>query len=247
MKEYTEIHSKIISPKNLEIHLINGKREYSNEINQEIVKFWKTAKAKNANVFNGKVFSYINSQIKNQNLIITIMETDFMSYTGTNLNPNFDKSDDEMANVLGISAILHTADDKFLMGKRSKFVSEGQNMWHTIGGNLDSVDINANMLRELKEEANIPKESIKKFLIIGLVKNCRSHRPEMLFYAKTLLTSQQIKKYITTSIDSFEHSEMKFFDKDEFYNLQFSKEITFTAKAIIKLFFKNNKTITEAK
>ena len=247
MKEYTEIHSKIISPQNLEIHLINGKREYSKEINQKITSYWKEVKKKNDKIFNGKVFSYINSHIKGENIIITIMETDFMAYTGTNLNPHFDGTDDEMANVLGITVILHTSDDKFLMGKRSKLVSEGQNMWHTIGGNLDSTDISGNMLRELEEEVNITADTIERFLIIGLVKNCRSHRLEMLFYAKTSLTSYDIEKKMPTSIDAFEHTEMRFFTEDEFYNLQFLNEITFTAKAIIKLFFEKNETITGAK
>ncbi len=64
--------------------ILKGKRTFNSSITKQIEDEWQRQKKKNNRLFNGRVFSLINFSIKKNELHLTLQETDYKSFVGTN-------------------------------------------------------------------------------------------------------------------------------------------------------------------
>ena len=164
------------------------------------------------------------------------------SYLGTNWNPMFVKLDRKyLSEPLGLATILHTSCDKIVALRRSEHVGEYPNFLDVPGGHPEpkhvkgcekSMDEDDDSLSsrivheffngalcEIRDEINVPIESISDLRLLGLVhhnretvKRCGSG-PGLVFVAKTNLNCDDIMKlYKKGPVEAFESTSLTFFD-----------------------------------
>ena len=235
MDNFTILVKGLFETKNLIISSLEEKKTFPLKINKIINNYWENETKKSLFLFNGVAYSLKNYSTDNNIFFLTLQKTDFKSYFGTNLNPNFTEKQ-YFANVLGLNILIKTYDNYFILGKRSKYVAEMKNMWHCIGGNLDSVNPVKNAIKELKEEINLDYKYIDSVKILGLLDNHITKRKELLFLIKTSLDKNFIKNTLHTAIDKREHTIIDFFDLHSLRVMLTQKDVTPGTKGLIKVY-----------
>ena len=201
----TEIIIKGNEELDVKIKLIPGKKTYGKRITI-INKLWNRAKKKNSCLFNGKAYSLLKYYLENNNLTLIIQQTDYKAFVGTNLSLNQDRLEKvTLANILAVSALTFTKDEKILLGLRSHEVAEASDMWHIPGGNVDAYSGNNTLLasikKELWQECSINEKDIAAINFLGLIINKLNNKPEAIFKIKLSINSQKLKEKISNSID----------------------------------------------
>jgi len=143
--------------------------------------------------------------------------TDYRELTGTNVeagkNPDYmeeliqrglKKYSDKYAyfsNTLGICSVVKTSDKKIILGLRSDTVGEYPRCWHTIGGHPNPMhyqptkaDLFDSMVREITGELGVDPDEIKNLRLIGIARNNRTKKPELLFQSKVSANFYDIKE-----------------------------------------------------
>jgi 8-oxo-dGTP pyrophosphatase MutT (NUDIX family) len=124
-------------------------------------------------------------------LHLNLGPTDYRAFVGTNLrHPEFAEryGPAALANPLGISIAVITADNQIVVQKRSEHVFELPGYYHVGGGNVEPVDvagpnapgIAATVRRELEEELAIAPDQITEQLCLGLAENAHVRKPDLL-------------------------------------------------------------------
>jgi 8-oxo-dGTP pyrophosphatase MutT (NUDIX family) len=139
-------------------------------------------------------------------LQLALSPSTYKIFLGTNMaNPQFTAQfgPEVMANPLGVSPALMTADHHLLLGCRSAAVAYHPNRVHPFAGCMepDDADPFETVLRELKEELSIAPEEITQLHCIGLAEDLQLHQPELVFSAIT----NQTKSQIQSRLDLLEH------------------------------------------
>jgi ADP-ribose pyrophosphatase YjhB (NUDIX family) len=216
--------------------ILKGKRTFNSSITKQIEDEWQRQKKKNNRLFNGRVFSLINFSIKKNELHLTLQETDYKSFVGTNLNNSIHIKPQERANPIGFNMLLETFDNFFFLALRSSDVQEAKNQWHGVGGNLDTTKLKENIYSEFLEEINLKEEYLTKILIMGMVENCISHRSEIMIYAKTNLTAEKVRKNLVNAKDGYEYSKTVFLDENGLKDFLNNENLTNTTISMIEMY-----------
>ena len=225
--------SQLFEIDNLYVNLLPKKLTFPYKIQKIIDEYWTEEKQKSYHLFNGKIYLLQQYEVFGKNLKLSLIETDFKTYLGINLNPYFKKSKYHI-NALGLNILIKTKDSFFILGKRSEQVAEMKNMWHCIGGNLDSLNPVENVYKELWEEVNINKNHIKPEKVVN---NTITKRDELLFLTKINLTKEETNTLLQTAIDKNEHSKIAFFDKENLFLMQNRSNVTLGTQGLIKVYF----------
>ncbi len=125
---------------------------------------------------------------------------------------------DYLANPLGISATVITADGKIVLGRRSQRVAIHGGYLHTFGGMLEGpdrledgrYDVFGCAIRELCEELPIKPQEIADLVIIGLVKDAALGQPELLFDARLTIPFDDLKDRFESASLDFEHDAIEY-------------------------------------
>lgn len=143
--------------------------------------------------------------------------TDYREFIGTNVEAGKDpeymtallqrgkeRHNDEDAyfsNTLAVCSVVETSDGKIVVGLRSDKVAEYPRCWHTVGGHPNPVhyqptkaDLFDAMAREVTGELGIDYDEIENMRLIGLVRNSRTRKPELLFQSKIYASFEDIKE-----------------------------------------------------
>ena len=110
-----------------------------------------------------------------------------------------------LANPLGVSSALETADGYIMLGRRSDRVAYYPARIHPFAGCLeqrDPLDVFSEMRRELSEELSLGDEDFSEMRCIGMIEDRNIHQPEIIFIAKTVKTRSQIE----AALDDAEHT-----------------------------------------
>lgn len=142
-------------------------------------------------------------------LNLTLSKSTYKTFLGTNMvNPNFadDFGPDVMANPLGVSPALVTADGYMLLGRRTSSVAYHPNRVHPFAGCMEPGDADpfASIYRELQEELSLAATEITHLHCTGLVEDQNLRQPELIFAANTSLTKSQIE----SRLDPVEHQSI---------------------------------------
>lgn len=111
-----------------------------------------------------------------------------------------------LANPLGVSCLLETADDWILLGRRSASVAYYPNRVHPFAGALepgDAADVFAAARRELHEELTLKDNQIGRMHCLALVRDNLLRQPELIFSVRTRRTLRQLEN----QMDHTEHRE----------------------------------------
>jgi hypothetical protein len=175
------------------------------EIEQLIDQAWEaTLRRPGVKLFDGPMCRMESWESSPQLLRIVLSETSYKPFLGTNLaHPELaDRfGRDVMANPVGVSPALHTADEFLLLGRRNASVAYYPNRTHPFAGALeprDRGDVFAAVERELAEELSLRDSDIAEIRCTGIAEDVALRQPELIFRVRTTLTRSQIESQVHT-------------------------------------------------
>jgi 8-oxo-dGTP pyrophosphatase MutT (NUDIX family) len=174
------------------------------EVARLVADAWDEAKveatAHGRSLFPGPLTRLLGASDSGDTLTLDLGPTDFREFVGTNLrHPEIAEQHgrNALANPLGVSVAVVTADGQLLIQQRSHQVFEYPGFFHVCGGNVEPIDVAgpegpgvcAAVRRELDEELGIGTEQIVRLTCIGLIANHASFKPDLLFEAEVTLAA----------------------------------------------------------
>jgi len=178
------------------------------EIESAIETAWQQASARiGVKLFDGPMCR-LESFIADRRLTLHLSRTTYKTFLGTNL-ANAELADKfgtaALANPVGLSAALHTADGFIMLGRRNASVAYYPQRIHPFAGTLEptgEMDVFAEIRRELAEELGFTDGDISEIACIGIAEDASIRQPELIFHVATNRTRSQVEQ----SLDNAEHS-----------------------------------------
>ena len=134
-------------------------------------------------------------------LTLVLSETSYKPFFGTNMS-HPELADrygaGVMANPVGVSPALETADRFVLLGRRNASVAYYPGRIHPFAGALEPGDENGNVFaavrRELREELSLGRQDVVEVSCTGLVQEQALRQTELIFRARCSLTRHQVEQ-----------------------------------------------------
>lgn len=181
------------------------------EIETAIDVAWKQALSRtNVKLFDGPMSRLESYSVNGDGLHLNLSTTSYRQFCGTNLmHPEFADRFGwaALANSVGASCALQSADGWLLMGRRNNTVAYYPNRVHPFAGALEPrqpMDVFDDARRELWEELSLPAGAIEQILCLGLVEDISLRQPELIFSVKSNRSRLEIEKHL----DAAEHSDI---------------------------------------
>src|SRR5688572_24193130 len=181
------------------------------EVERAIDDAWQAAAARLGDkLFDGPLCRLEHWSASPQRLELTLSRTTYRAFLGTNLfNAHLGDTygDDVLANPVGVSAALRTADGFLLLGRRNESVAYHPNRVHPFAGSLvprDPLDVFDEIRRELREELHLESADVPDIRCVGLAEDRALRQPELMFVATTARTRGELE----AQLDRTEHHDM---------------------------------------
>jgi 8-oxo-dGTP pyrophosphatase MutT (NUDIX family) len=177
-------------------------------VQSEIERVWTTlGQRPGVHLFDGGLCRVESFDAREGELELQLSETSYKSFAGTNMhNPQFASQYGQaaMANPLGMSAALISADGLLAMGRRNERVAYYPGRIHPFAGSLepeDEMDVFAAVGRELKEELNLDRDELRDMRCLGIAEDRGLAHPELICYAQVGRSLDELKR----GVDEVEH------------------------------------------
>lgn len=181
-------------------------------IEDSINSIWAVKCQENGRFYNGSKFRFAGfnmTDIENR-VILNIGLTSYKDLMGTNCDlageklvryglEKFGDSSSFLSNALGVGSLVLTKDDKFLFMKRALWTGEDKGKLDRPGGHPEPDNISGedgkatqvrdeifnSVLHEIRDEMNIPVNTLTDPLLLGIVRNLeRLGRPSAEFFVR---------------------------------------------------------------
>lgn len=198
------------APHEVDVRLVESSRPRIPEIEQIIEKEWsERSNVPGIHLFDGPMARWESWEASPRRLRIELSQTSYKPFLGTNLTHpelagRFGAA--ALANPVGVSPALLTADGFLLMGRRNGSVAYYPNRTHPFAGAMDlrdKTDVFAAVRRELMEELQLSAPLIQNICCTGIVEDPALRQPELIFSARCGLTRRQVEN----QLDPDEHHE----------------------------------------
>jgi hypothetical protein len=174
------------------------------EVEDAIERSWAEASARLGDkLFDGPMCKLEGFQVEPQ-LKLLLSKTSYKRFLGTNLHNAWlgdIVGNEHLANAVGLSCALQTADGFLLLGKRNDSVAYYPGRVHPFAGSLEGLDVFEEMMRELEEEVSLKEDDVEEMVCLGMVEDLALRQPELVFWVKTKRTKAQIEQ----GLDQTEH------------------------------------------
>jgi NUDIX domain len=166
---------------------------------------WRDARSRlGEKIYDGPMARLESWRVEAGRLHLVLGRTGYKHFYGTNLfNPGLadQYGASVLANALGISVLVETADGHLILGRRGDGVAFHAHRVHPLGGTVEvgAVDCFAEIRRELAEEAGLSEEDLLELRCMGLAEDKAIRQPELMFYGRVRATLDRIK------LDEAEH------------------------------------------
>jgi len=170
----------------------------SSDVRERIDAAWETTARSGVMLFDGPMCRLEGFEANPQRLSLQLSRTSYRIFVGTNLNhPTLADvyGPQVLANSVGVSVPLHTADGFLLLGRRNESVVYYPNRLHPFAGALEPRDGGDPFLaarRELQEEAGLLEADLTKIACLGIVEDHQLRQPELILRADTPLIRAQM-------------------------------------------------------
>jgi 8-oxo-dGTP pyrophosphatase MutT (NUDIX family) len=172
---------------------------------------WQKVKARLGDkIFDGAMCRMERWQVTPAGVLeIELSQTSYRIFVGTNMaHPEWIETIGRhvMANTVGVSTTLITADNHIMLGRRSDNVAYYPRRLHPFSGSLeprDKLDLFDEALRELHEELGLVANEIAEIACIGIIEDMQLRHPETVLYARTEKTRLEIEQ----SLRGNEHTD----------------------------------------
>jgi 8-oxo-dGTP pyrophosphatase MutT (NUDIX family) len=181
-------------------------------LDADIERVWQQALAqRGVHLFDGPLCRLEDIRIDERGLHLGISPTTYRVFMGTNgRHPQWadDHGRQVMADPIGTSVALRSADGVLVFGRRSQRVALYPGHAHPFGGTMEprtdggAVDVLGEMRRELQEEAGITASDLTDLRVIALIEDRHLRQPELIYAATCSLSVAEI----TSRIHADEHT-----------------------------------------
>ncbi|MDB5326590.1 MAG: hypothetical protein JWM57_2159 [Phycisphaerales bacterium] len=196
------------SSDSVSVRQIASTRRVVDAVEHAVDVAWRTILARpGVRLFDGPICRFEAFHVVDERLVIDLSRTSYRIFVGTNFcHPEFADTYgvEVMANSMGVSAGLLTADGYWMMGRRNASVAYYPGRVHPFAGSIelaDEIDLFANARRELREELNLTDATVDVTRLLGLVEDTALRHPESIFLARTTLTHDAV----AAGLDADEH------------------------------------------
>jgi hypothetical protein len=197
------------APGQVRVNWVPSTRRSFPDVEPLIESAWAAAKARlGERLFDGPMCRLEAATAEAGRLRLDISPITYKPFLGTNLShPALAESHGPaaLANPLGVSSALESADGWLLLGRRGDGVAYYPRRVHPFAGCLEPrtpLDVFAEMRRELGEELSLAESDLAELRCIGLVEDRKIHQPEMIFIARTHKTRAEVE----AALDAAEHT-----------------------------------------
>ena len=160
---------------------------------------WAAASARpGVRLFDGPMCRLESWHAAPAELRLNLSPTSYRTFLGTNMaNPQFadEHGRDVMANPVGVSPALLTADGFLMLGRRNASVAYYPGRVHPFAGSMDptDADVFAAVRRELSEELSLYEADLTDLRCTGVAEDVSLCQPELIFAAATRSSRSQVE------------------------------------------------------
>lgn len=190
-------------PGQVRVGWVESGRRIVPEVERLIEQAWQAALGRpGVRLFDGPMCRMERWEAFPEQLRLELSVTSYKPFMGTNLaHPELAErfGREVMANPVGVSPALHTADDFLMLGRRNATLAYYPARTHPFAGALeprDKGDLFAAVRRELSEELSLGEADISEVRCTGIAEDRALRQPELLFRVRTLLTREQIESQV---------------------------------------------------
>lgn len=183
-------------------------RELVPEVERIIEQTWSRVVSRpGVHLFDGPMCRLESFDAAADALRLVLSATSYKAFVGTNLeNARLAEQfgPGVMANPVGVSTLVETADGHLLLGRRNASVAYYPDRVHPFAGALeprDGADAFAAVCRELREELSLAPDEISDLRCCGLVEDRALRQPELIFLAASALS----RHVVEARLDRVEH------------------------------------------
>jgi hypothetical protein len=188
------------APGEIEAEFVPSGRRIVPEVEELIDCAWREALARpGAHLFDGPMCRLERWEVTGDgHLRLVLSHSSYKPFLGTNMkHPELADwfGDAVLANPVGVSPALETADGFLLLGRRNAAVAYYPERIHPFAGALeprDGGDVFAAVRRELREELSLGDADILDVRCTGIVREPALRQTEMIFRARTSLSRDRI-------------------------------------------------------
>jgi hypothetical protein len=196
------------NPSQVRADWVPSSRPIIEDVERLIGAAWNAAKSRpGVMLFDGPMCRLESVEATPDALRLRLSRTSYKTFLGTNLtNPELAEryGPEILANPVGVSAALVTADDRLLLGRRGPAVAYYPNRVHPFAGALephDPVDVFAEVGRELREELSLAAADLGEVRCIGLIEDVTLRQPELVFHVRAAHPHEAL----IPAVDAAEH------------------------------------------
>lgn len=192
----------------------SGRMPLSDEVKASLSKAWQQhirwSNSHHQKLVNEQLLRLVDFETEtySNKLTLRLSLTDYREYVGTRSSEFFRTSDrTQLSNPLGTQAVVISADNKILCGKRPAKSNIYPGRYYLVGGYQTHKDLQAGsdlfqgICREIHEETGISYSSHQNMICTGLIYDVMMPHPELCF-------STHVTEYFET-IRSFRHQDQE--------------------------------------
>ena len=190
-------------PDRVHVRQVPSTRKIVPDIEALIDRAWEEVKLRpGVKLFDGPMCRMEWWDASDDRLEVALSDTSYKPFMGTNLaHPELAEryGREVMANPVGVSPALETADGFLVLGKRNGSVAYYPHRTHPFAGALeprDGGDLFAAVARELNEELSLTCHDLGEMRCTGIAEDLALRQPELLFRVVTTLTRPQIEAQV---------------------------------------------------
>jgi hypothetical protein len=204
----------------LDVDWSDEQRPSNEQVDRLIDETWRNELAEAQKIerelFDGPLCRLIDWRADQGRLGLTLGPVGYREFFGTNATQahiRYLHGPEVLADAVGVSAAVTTADGFILLGQRSPQVTQYTGRLHPVGGGLmPSPDADAppdpfaTILSELTEEVAIDAQSLTELVCIGLVRDKHTVQPELIFDATVDTDVVTLLQEASHAADAHEHT-----------------------------------------
>lgn len=187
---------------------VDDSRQRHPEVETLIDQTWRDVLARpDVKLYDGPMCRLESWRADARSLTLSLSRTSYKVFVGTNLTnaPIADRfGATVLANPLGLSGPVLTADGYLVLGRRNARVAYYPNRVHPFAGTLEpreTANVFAGIRRELSEEIGFSADDIADIRCAGIVEDEAVRQPELIFRVRSNRTRLEIER----RVDAVEH------------------------------------------
>lgn len=180
------------------------------------VALWQARKA-GRDLYDGPMCRLISYTAGDGRLDLTLGPVSYKEFVGTNQTQAYVRylhGPEVLADPLGVSAAVISADGFLLLGRRSTRVMQYPERLHPVGGTVEPgqgdspPDPFQSILDELLEKTGVGPDSVADITLLGLVRDKNTVQPELVFDVRLNVDAAAVRQGARSAVDAGEHTDI---------------------------------------